>query len=268
MTRQASVELHPEESTAGKMPRMPELHSPLGFLILAGTGFVAGTLNVLAGGGSFLTLPVLIFLGLPPGVANGTNRVGILLQHVSAVWSFRRLGISEPQTLLWAALPATLGGACGAILAVRISDQDFQQTLAFLMVAISLASFWKPARDESRRISSAWLALGFFVVGIYGGFVQAGVGFLILAVTSLAGFDLVRGNAVKVLAILCLTGLSLAIFVWQNRVDWIPGSFLAVGTIGGGALGARLTVLKGDRWIRRLVTLLVLLFAVRLWISA
>lgn len=250
------------------MTRMPELHSPLGFLILAGTGFLAGTLNVLAGGGSFLTLPVLIFLGLPPGVANGTNRVGILLQNVSAVWSFRRLGISEPQTLVWAALPATIGGAIGALLAVRVSDQDFQRTLAFLMVILSLASFWKPPGDEARRVSPVWLAAGFFAAGIYGGFVQAGVGFLILAVTSFAGFDLVRGNAVKVLAILCLTGLSLAIFVWQNRVEWIPGLSLAAGTIVGGSLGARLTVYKGDRWIRRLVTLLVLLFAVRLWISA
>lgn len=245
---------------------MPDIHSPLGFLILAGTGFLAGTLNVLAGGGSFLTLPVLIFLGLPPNIANGTNRVGIFLQNVSAVWRFRRLGISEPSTLIWAALPATIGGALGAVLALEISDQTFQRTLALTMVVLSLASFWSPS-GERRQLPPHWLAVGFFLAGIYGGFVQAGVGFLILAVTTAAGYDLVRGNAVKVLTILCLTGLSLLIFVWHNRVAWLPGLALALGTIAGGSLGAELTVYKGHRWIRRLVTVLVLVFAIRLWIS-
>lgn len=248
-------------------------HPLFNHLLLIVVGVVAGTLNVLAGGGSFLTLPTLIFLGLPPSVANGTNRVGIFLQNVSAVASFERQGIRETGHARWTALPATVGGALGAWLSLSIGDRAFQQILSFLMVVVSLWTLWKPAATEpegdAERTLAPWtMAGGFFLAGIYGGFVQAGVGFLILAVTTAAGLDLVRGNATKVLSILCLTGLALGVFAWQGRVDWILGLTLAVGTMVGGALGARLTVLKGHRWVRRIVTATVVIFAVKLWFSA
>lgn len=249
---------------------------PVDALLLSLVGCVAGVLNVLAGGGSFLTLPMLIFLGLPPGVANGTNRVGIFMQNVAAVWGFRRQGIKLGNAVLWAALPATVGGALGASMALWVSDQAFQKILAFLMVAVTLASLLSSS-DGKRPIDALlvlssgqrWkLSVGFFGVGIYGGFVQAGVGFLILAVTTWAGLDLVRGNAIKVFAVLCLTGLALAIFAWQGRVDWLLGLCMAVGSVLGGALGARLTVLAGNRWLRWVVTFMVVVFAVKLWWTA
>lgn len=239
-------------------------------------GMVAAVLNVLAGGGSFLTLPMLIFLGLPPGIANGTNRVGVLTQNVGAVWGFRRQGILTGSFGLWAALPAILGSVLGAYLALLTGDQAFQRILAFLMVALTLASLFTGARRGAGREvvpkdrpERPWvLAAGFFVVGVYGGFVQAGVGLLILAVTTWAGLDLVRGNAVKVLAILCLTVLALLIFAVQGRVDWVLGLCLGFGSLLGGVLGARLAVLAGNRWLRWIVTVTVLGFAVKLWWSA
>ena len=246
----------------------------LGYPLLFAVGFLCGTLNVVAGGGSFLTLPVLIFLGLPPSVANGTNRVGIFLQNVAAVWSFRRYGLFDRTAIVWAGLPATLGAVLGTWLALAISDRAFQQILAFLMVAISLWTLWSPPKRGGGEGSAAAvpralvLAAGFFVCGVYGGFVQAGVGYLVLAVTTAAGLDLVRGNAVKVTAILCLTALALLIFAWQGRVDWLLGLVLAGGTILGGVCGARLTVKKGHRWIRRVVTATVIVFALKLWFSA
>jgi len=246
-------------------------------LLLAAVGLVAGTLNVVAGGGSFLTLPVLIFLGLPPSIANATNRVAIFLQNTGAVWSFRRFGVLDRTSLLWAAIPASLGAIPGTLLALAISDQAFRKTLAFLMVAVTLWTLWSSGETNSSSQDSATtpsppqriaLGAGFFIVGLYGGFIQAGVGFLVLAVTSAAGFDLVRGNAIKVLAILCFTALSLAIFAWEGKIEWIPGLSLAVGTIVGGLLGARLTVRKGHQWLRRAVTATILVFAVKLWLSA
>ena len=104
-------------------------------------------------------------------------------------------------------------------------------------------------------------------MGLYGGFVQAGVGFLILAVTTWSGLDLVRGNAVKVLAVLLFTPLSLGIFAWQGQVHWPSGLALAVGMLAGGEIGARLTIGKGERWVRRVVTAAILVFAVKLWLS-
>jgi uncharacterized membrane protein YfcA len=239
-------------------------------LVLAGV--VAGALNVIAGGGSFLTLPILIFMGLPATVANGTNRVGIFFQNVGAVWGFHRNRLMDWKSILWAALPASLGAVAGTVLALSIGDAAFRKVLAFLMIAVTLWTLWDPLakKDPSSRKGSVRLpvlAFGFFLTGVYGGFVQAGVGFLVLAATTMAGLDLVRGNAVKVLSILAFTIVSLAIFVSQGKVLWLPGLVLAVGTFLGGQLGVRFTVLKGHSWVKRVVTITIVVFAVKLWVT-
>jgi uncharacterized membrane protein YfcA len=242
-----------------------------GYALLLVAGTAAGALNVIAGGGSFLTLPVLMFLGLPPGIANATNRLGIVVQDLAAVWSFDRSGVLDRGSALWAALPATLGAGLGALLALRVSDALFVRLLALLMIALSLGSLWTPSRPEAGRARGTGTAVartgGFFLVGIYGGFVQAGVGFLFVALTTLVGLDLVRGNAVKVLSILPMTALALAIFAWNGRVEWVTGSVLAVGFLVGGLLGARWTVLKGHRWVRGIVTAAILLLALKLLLT-
>lgn len=239
------------------------------YLVLLVAGFIAGTLNVVAGGGSFLTLPVLIFLGLPAIVANGTNRVAVLTQNVGAVWSFHQHGVMDWRTSLRsAALPAMIGAWLGAELALLIGDEAFKDTLAFLMVAVTLWTLWDPLKG---RLGSSgprpwWVtAAAFFVVGVYSGFVQAGVGFLILAATTLSGLDLVRGNAVKVLVILATMVVSLWIFASEGKVDWLLGFVLGAGNLAGGLVGVRLTVLKGHGWIKKVVTATVILFALRLW---
>ncbi len=243
------------------------------YLVLFGAGLVAGTLNVIAGGGSFLTLPILIFLGLPPTVANGTNRVGIFLQNVAAVWGFNRHRVLDWRYVVWAAVPATFGAALGTWAAVRIGEDAFRNVLAFLMIGVTLWTLWDPLKKGRRLLAEgekprvAPLAAGFFLVGIYGGFVQAGVGFLILATTTLAGLDLVRGNAVKVLSVLIYTALSLAIFAWQDKVVWDLGLALAAGTVAGSQLGVRLTVLKGHRGVKAVVTAAVIVFAVKLLVG-
>lgn len=257
----------------------------LPLLALFAVGLVAGGLNVVAGGGSFLTLPVLIFLGLPPTVANGTNRVAILAQNVGAVWSFDRYAVLDRRWLPWAAVPSVAGAGLGSWAALVIGDDAFQRALAVLMVVVSLWTLWDPLRRRRQAAGTAagaaadagpagvgrsrrWLLAGlFFVVGLYGGFVQAGVGFLILAATTLAGLDLVRGNALKVLVVLLFTPLTLAIFVWQGKVEWVPGLALAAGQLLGGLAGVRLTVLKGHRWVRGVVTAAVVVFAVKLWLD-
>ena len=251
---------------------------PFAYLILFLAGIVAGTLNVIAGGGSFLTLPILIFLGLPAITANGTNRVGILLQNIGAVWRFHRYRVVTWRSLLWAALPAAAGSILGVWIAFRVGDAAFQRILAALMVLLTLWTLWDPLKKRSRIVSETetsldnvggpFVFLAFFFVGIYGGFVQAGVGFLILAVTTMAGLDLVRGNAVKVLCILVFVFLSLALFAWNGQVEWLPGIALGIGTTIGGQIGAHLTVLKGHGWIKNVVTVTVLIFALKLWFAS
>lgn len=247
------------------------IHPVLDAALLAGVGFVAGVINVIAGGGSFLTLPVMIFLGLPPTVANGTNRLGIITQNTGAVWSFQRKRLIDRGWLVIAVPPAVVGAILGTVAAVHVGDVAFQRILAVCMVALTAWMLWRPvtpARDTSpapprggRRL--AYVA-AYFAVGLYGGFIQAGVGFVILAVTTAAGLDLIRGNAVKVTLALLFTPLALAVFAFSGKVDWLMAVWLAAGTWLGGLVGVRVQVLKGHAWVRNVVTVTIVLFAVKL----
>ena len=243
-------------------------------LALVGVGVVSGALNVLAGGGSFLSLPLLIFLGLPPTVANGTNRIAILVQNAGAVWRFRSHGLVDRSWIPLAAGPAIAGAVAGTWAALHIGDDAFRRVLAVLMVALTLWIVWDPlARRERGRSGAmpaaprAGLAAAFFLVGVYGGFVQAGIGFLLGAVAIWAGLDLVHGNSLKVLVVLLLTPLSLALFAWNGMVDWVVGTPLAAGHLIGALVGVRFTVLKGHAWLKRLLVVTVIAFAIKLWIA-
>lgn len=246
------------------------LDAPFAATVLVLAGFASSVLNVVAGGGSFIVLPILLFLGLPAADANGTNRVGIFVQNVGAVWDFERSRVLDRRLALLASIPATLGAGAGAWLALLVDDRSFRRVLGTVMVAITLWTLLDrrvAGRGDGRKASAGTLALGFLAVGFYAGFIQAGVGFLILAVATMAGLDLVRGNALKVTVVLILTVLTLSIFLWHGRVRWGPGVALAVGSFAGGVLGARLTVLKGQSFVQGVLVVTVIAFAVLLWLQ-
>jgi uncharacterized membrane protein YfcA len=243
-------------------------------IILFLVGLVAGTLNVIAGGGSLLSLPVMIFLGLPPTVANGTNRVAILIQNIGASWSFHRRGLVSREWLFLAVPPALLGAVLGTVAAVHIGELEFQRVLAVILVAAALWLVWNPI--ELHAEGNAELPVGikrwafiaaFFLIGAYGGFIQAGIGFILLAVTSAAGFNLIRGNALKVTVVLAFTPLALVLFAWNGKVDWAMGFALAAGNFLGGLAGVHLQILKGHKWVRGVVTVVIVIFALRLLFS-
>ena len=231
-------------------------------------------MNVISGGGSMITLPVLIMLGLPPGVANGTNRVAILAQNVGATWSFQRLGLVSGPWLRLGVPPALVGAALGTWAALHIGDVAFERILAFVLVLAAGWMVWRPMPSvtevntpppEGRR---GWLLRVLFCgLGFYGGFIQAGMGFIVLAVTTGFGLDLIRSNAVKVTLVLAFTPLALAIFAYNGRVDWITGFVLAGGTFIGALLGVKLQVLKGQKWVRGVLTVTVVAFAIRLLLA-
>jgi hypothetical protein len=243
-------------------------------------GVLTGTINVVAGGGSFLTLPVLIFLGLPSGVANGTNRVGILFQNFGAAWTFRRSGRLDGLRATREITAAVVGSLLGVWLALQVGDVSFRRVLAVLMIVIFLGTLWrKPATgsvSESRvdpsplgalRWGSLPTASAFFLIGIYTGFIQAGAGFFVLMVTTALGLDLVVGNAIKVVLILSITVPSLLLFAINGRVDWLWGLCLAAGSLIGGQIGARWTLTRGEAWVRSFLTVAAVLFAIGLWIK-
>ena len=246
--------------------------SSLGFLALFVVGFAAAVINVLAGGGSFLTLPLLIFLGLPAGIANGTNRVGVLAQNVSAVLGFHRHQVLPVRWSLCVSVPAVFGAGLGVWAALNVPDIAFRRILSLVMLAMTLGTLLHRSRRSAPGAEprNAWhwtMMAGFFITGLYGGFLQAGVGFLALAMTSLAGLDLVRGNAVKVFTVMLLTVLSLAVFAATGHVDWPAGVALALGNLLGGVVGVRIAVFKGHKWLEHVVTATIVVFAVLLWVT-
>jgi len=236
-------------------------------------GVIAGVLNVLAGGGSLLTLPLLIFLGLPAATANGTNRIAIFCQNVFAISGFKRKGVFPLRLALICTAPALVGSYIGASLAIDVDEQLFKQLLAVIMVGVLIFTAVDPMkrirRDEMpiTPLRLAVLLVSFFAIGVYGGFVQAGVGFIIIAGLLAHGLDLVRINAVKVLVIFAFTLVALAVFVAHGQVDYGLGLALAAGNSLGGWCASHLAVNKGHEWIKHFVTITVLIFALRLFLS-
>ncbi len=241
--------------------------------ILFGVGVLTGFINILAGGGSLITLPVLIFLGLPGTVANGSNRVAILIQNLVAVASFRQLNIFPWRVSLVAVGPALFGVLIGANLAVHIPDHLFKQILAAIMIGVMLIIWLDPAHRfklkpgplQGRRL--LLFAVAFFAIGIYGGFIQAGAGFIIISVLLLAGFDLVQTNAIKVLVVFIFTLLALAIFILHGQVNYLYGVFLGLGSATGAFIATRVAVKKGHQWIKGFVVAMVFIFAAKLFMD-
>lgn len=238
-------------------------------------GFLAGFINTLAGSGSLVTLPLLIFAGLPANVANGTNRVAILLQNVVAVRSFHRQKVLDVRRGLTLAAPAIIGAILGAQIAVNLDEQTMRHTIGVLMAVMFVVVLvrpkrWLEGRPEAltRRPGVAQL-LTFFAIGVYGGFIQAGVGVFLLAGLVLgAGFELVRGNAVKVLIVLCFTVFALIVFALNDQVIWHVGLVLALGNMSGAWVAARMAVERGAVFVRwLLIAVLVVSAAVLLGVG-
>lgn len=242
-------------------------------VILALIGMFAGFLNVTAGGGSLLSLPFLIFLGLPAGVANGTNRIAILVQNIFATARFHRFDVIPRGVRLVTTLPAIAGAILGAQIAVEIDELLFKRLLAVVMLVVMALIFFGPARKEPKSTPSIsarkriLLAVGFWGIGIYGGFIQGGIGFLLITALTIAGYDLVRTNALKVLVVLIFTPFALGIFIINGQVDFFKGCVLAIGNGTGAWLATRVVVEKGHNFIRWIVMIAVVGFAVKLFLG-
>jgi uncharacterized membrane protein YfcA len=234
------------------------------------TGVVAGFINTLAGSGSLITLPTLILLGLPANVANGTNRVGVLVQNVVAVATFRRGRLLDLGAAWKLVVPSVLGSIVGAEVAVDLDEALLRKVIGALMLLMLATMFVQPERwlvaSAGPRRARAWMEIPlFFAIGVYGGFIQAGVGiFLIAALVLGAGFELVRANAVKNLIVLVFTAAALVVFVLNDQVDWTLGALLAVGQGAGAWLGARMAMRRGARFVRTVVVAIVALSAAAL----
>lgn len=227
--------------------------------LLAG-GVAAGFVNTMAGGGSLLTLPVLLLLGLPVHVANGTNRLAVVTQSLSGAIVFHREGKLDTKAIPRVAAPAIVGALLGALLAANAPAAILEPALLGMLITMALVMVARPklvTAEEGEEPRSPWkhptALFGLFAAGVYGGFVQAGVGFVLLAVLGgLLRYDAVRANALKLVCTLLFGIPALVVFALSGQVEWIPAAILAVGTVIGSQLGARFALKVSPtvlRWI-------------------
>lgn len=236
----------------------------LGLLALAGVA--AGFLNVMAGGGSLLSIPIMLFLGVPGPVANGTNRISIIAQNIVAIRTFFRRGFSDFRLSLSLAACALPGAVLGSMVGVNLEGEWFERVLALVMIGVLLLMQFDsqkrtgPSLELTRGRLIAGHAL-MFLAGCWGGFIQVGVGFIIMPILHrVMGMDLVRTNMHKVFIALTYNLVALAIYASLVSIHWSFGLALALGNSIGGYFGARFSVSGGEVWIRRVFTLVLVVF--------
>ena len=235
-------------------------------LLLVG-GLVAGSINTVAGGGSMLTVPLLVLAGVPGNAANGSNRVGILTSNLAAFATFKRLGVHGLVHASRVVVPMLVGGLVGSYGVSRLVDDDtFETIFGLLMVPLVILTVWKPKAREAD--AGGWpllvVVVVFFAIGVYGGAFQAGVGLVLLAALTRSGFDLVLANSIKVIVNTAVTLVALPVFILNGDIEWLPAIVLSIGFVAGGSLGAQLTVKGGEAFIRRAMIVASLALAGRL----
>ncbi|QDT29583.1 hypothetical protein Enr10x_49380 [Gimesia panareensis] len=265
-------------------------------LLLAGVGLIAGILNVLAGGGSLIVMPTMVFLGIPGAVTNGTARVAILGQNLTAIAGFRQKGFSDFKLSFSLALCALPGTFLGAFLGTKLTGVWFNRILAAVMLSVLVTMILgqrkkkKPQPESSTEPETASgpeaavptvsaestepqaepghsLAghLLMVLAGFYGGFIQAGIGFILIAImNNLMKIDLVRTNMHKVFIVAIYTIAAIGIFAWQGKIDWVTGLILTVGMSVGGWIGSHLAVSKGESFIRMVLYVAIVGMSIKL----
>lgn len=230
------------------------------------TGVMVGFINTLAGGGTIISLSVFLIMGLPIDVANGTNRIAVILQNMTSSHAFYQKKVLDIRKGSWLALPAIIGSILGAWLAVDIDRESFGKAIAVVMLLMIFFMFFKTekflkGRPELMAKKVSWVQFViFFFIGIYGGMFQVGVGyFLLAALVAGAGFDLIRANALKVWVVLLYTVFALAVFVGNNAVDWKFGLIHAIGNIIGAYIASHMAVQKGITFVKWVIVVVIVL---------
>lgn len=240
-------------------------------------GIAAGFLNTVAGGGSLLTMPILIFMGLPSAVANGTNRIALTMQNIAAVVNFRKKGYFDYKFSLILGIPAILGSIIGSKIAVSMPDEYFNRMLSIVMIIVLILILFQPQKRIKKKqyekqgedsIGIKQIIAGmiiFFFVGFYGGVIQAGVGFIIiLSLTLISDFTLVRINSIKMFVVGIYILASLIVFIIEKKINLGYGLMLGLGNSIGAYLGSNFSVNKGDKWIKIILSITVIAMSAKL----
>lgn len=241
------------------------------YLLVFASGLAAGFINIMAGGGSLITLPLLIFIGLPSSVANGTNRVAVLVQNSVGLANFHSKGHLKTGYSFEFSIPVVIGSAIGSFVSAGIPDKLFNKILAVVMIMVIILTVVRPGRkrsDTNEKISlKGHVAANilFFFIGLYSGFIQAGVGLLIIAVLSLTtGLSLLKINGIKLFVIAASMVVSITVFAFKGKIDIIAAVVLSTGNAMGAWASSHVAIKKGDAIIKVFLIISVVAMAVKL----
>lgn len=239
-------------------------------LLIVGVGVFVGFINTIAGSGSLITLPLLMFLGLPANVANGTNRINILLTSIVGVSGFHKQGVFKIKDNIWLSLPAVAGAIIGALIAVDINEELLTKIIGVLLILLFFTIIYKPQKwlkrySETHQVKyNLGQYVFMFFIGLYGGFIQIGTAIFILSGLVLtAGLDLVKANAVKLFVILIYTIFALSIFIYNDQVNFVAGFLLGAGSMMGSFIATRYAKDWGVGFMRIVLIVVVLVAAIK-----
>ncbi|WP_340201943.1 sulfite exporter TauE/SafE family protein [Ascidiimonas sp. W6] len=242
------------------------------FFLLVIVGFTTGFINTMAGGGSLITLPILIFLGLPADVANGTNRIPTFIQSIASIAGYKSKGLKIKPFAWYLSIVAFAGALIGVNLALDVKGELFNRILAIVMVVVVVFMVIKPKNvsgylEERTKGKYFWMSIFiFFFIGIYAGFIQAGTGiFTLLVLSSVNHISLVKGNVIKAVMILILTTGALTIFILNVEINWRYGLYMSLGNAFGAWWSSRWSVNKGDKTVKIFLMIMVIAMAIKLW---
>jgi uncharacterized membrane protein YfcA len=241
-------------------------------ILLIVAGVAVGFINTLAGGGSAISLSILMMLGLSPSMANGTNRIAVILQNIIASSSFKKQKVLDSRKSLLLSIPAVIGSLLGAWLAVDIDKDLFEKAIGIILLVMLFFMLYKPKSwiNENKEMVAKPLNWKqyfiFFLIGIYGGFIQVGVGyFLLAALVWGTGYELVKANAVKVFIVLMYMIFSILVFIYHDLVNYKMGFTLAIGNMLGAFIASNMAVKKGASFIRWFIMLIIIFTSLHLF---
>jgi uncharacterized membrane protein YfcA len=234
--------------------------------VLALVGAAAGFVNTVAGAGSLLSLRALMLFGMPAGIANGTNRVPVLAQSLAAAQGFFADGKLPTSAIVAASWPACVGALVGSVAASYVPEREMKLVLIGVLFLVAVLGLRKVKRapdagehgaDATLRVDDegvvalckrpaimAWL----FAAGAYGGFLQAGVGLILLhALSTVGGLDLVRANALKAVVVAIFSVVAVGVFLTRGMIVWVPALAMTAGAVVGAKLAVRFAISWADR---------------------
>lgn len=228
-------------------------------------GVFIGFVNIVSAGGSLLTIPILIFMGLPPVTANGTNRISIIIQNLFAIIKLKDIIRNRWKQCLLLSVPAVIGSLYGAKIAINISDDTFNHTLIIIIILMIILIIFKPQKYlsisvyKSEKIKLLLLIISFLGIGIYGGFIQAGVGFLFIIVLSIIypKMSLLEIHTIKTFVITLYLSISTVVYIVHGYIDWKYALYLSIGTAIGGYLGGRFALKVPERILQIVLIIIV-----------